>query len=802
VNWAIVIGIDEYDSEELRLNAAVSDAERFCDWVTAPDRGNVPQDQLKLLLGRSSQLDQSNGAPRPTKDNIVTVINDVVTAAGDNAERLYFYFSGHGITARVSNRDESALVTPGFDEIHTDHSLAIRSLTEHFETTPFKDQFFFLDACRNIPWTNREFEIGRWPIPRQRDPGTPPVQQFILYATSPGLKAQESPWEGAFTGVLMDALEGHEAAKAWSWERNCYEVRWERLAGYVNDVMSKKKRDAQKGTAVAAEDVPYQIPQDTGSRGVADRDRDALLVSFPQGHFPSLELIVDFELEPPYKRADMDVLDAVGQPVVSALRVGSGPRSFTLPPKTYAVRAVTSDKRIGVLQAPIELYRNSEKPEPLIELPARAGAPSDGGVKEAVGSAELEHTGQNQTPAAILIKAQDPLAAGEIRDEAGFVHGVIGSGTRMELPPGFYRVNPFGPERNGTEQFVVLGPGEHETVRLKLPRATRNVAALAKALGVSRAVWAQPSTHVAAAVGTGLQGNTETWEALGLAPPRKRRTAVAFLAVVGDGDDEAFDSVRVRIWQSGNVIPNRAKPLTRSQSVPGLAGVVLEVKEAEPHWLAVEVRGKPTVLALPMLPNRLATVVAQVDADRVRAFQFHPAAESHGSSTPERLREVEYLERQLLSGRLDGADALARKLAEAASDDPFAGCVAGYVLLRLGHQKDKELERLAAAITAAAPTLSDAYILRGEFEAANGRPEAARQAFIDAVSAGIPVFGEGLTRLLEGLRANGFVHPRAALVRHIFQRHVQGSMWAAFVPRRNLKARRLVITGADVGFEG
>ena len=49
-----------------------------------------------------------------------------------------------------------------------------------------------------------------------------------------------------------------------------------------------------------------------------------------------------------------------------------------------------------------------------------------------------------------------------------------------------------------------------------------------------------------------------------------------------------------------------------------------------------------------------------------------------------------------------------------------------------------------------------------------------RQAFTDAVNAGVPAFGEGLTRLVEGLRASSFVHPRGALVRHIFQRHVRG----------------------------
>jgi hypothetical protein len=31
---------------------------------------------------------------------------------------------------------------------------------------------------------------------------------------------------------------------------------------------------------------------------------------------------------------------------------------------------------------------------------------------------------------------------------------------------------------------------------------------------------------------------------------------------------------------------------------------------------------------------------------------------------------------------------------------------------------------------------------------------------------------------------------------------VRGTMWAAFTPRRKLEPGRLVVTGADVGFEG
>jgi hypothetical protein len=83
-----------------------------------------------------------------------------------------------------------------------------------------------------------------------------------------------------------------------------------------------------------------------------------------------------------------------------------------------------------------------------------------------------------------------------------------------------------------------------------------------------------------------------------------------------------------------------------------------------------------------------------------------------------------------------------------ARNDPFGGCLVGYVLLRLG--RHEWLGALSTAIIEAAPTLTDAYILRGEYEAHRQNEEASHQAFADAVSAGVPVFAEGLTRLVEG----------------------------------------------------
>jgi hypothetical protein len=55
---------------------------------------------------------------------------------------------------------------------------------------------------------------------------------------------------------------------------------------------------------------------------------------------------------------------------------------------------------------------------------------------------------------------------------------------------------------------------------------------------------------------------------------------------------------------------------------------------------------------------------------------------------------------------------------------------------------------------------------------------------------------------VEGLRANAFVHPRGALVRHLFQRHLRGSMWTVFTPVRPPTPGRLLVSGGDLGFEG
>ena len=249
----------------------------------------------------------------------------------------------------------------------------------------------------------------------------------------------------------------------------------------------------------------------------------------------------------------------------------------------------------------------------------------------------------------------------------------------------------------------------------------------------------------------------------------------------------------MRVWPAGMPIPTKEEKVRKV----GLRLAELALaREPGHYWLSIHRRGEglPMVFALTVLRDRIATVVVQITAG-IRLFQYQPATTGDASATPETLRRVEYLERMILGGRLDAARELAVELAEV--DDPFVGCLCGYALLRLGLMD--ELDKVSERVVTTAPQLSDGFVLRGECAAACGRPEA-KQSFAEAVAAGVPLFGEGLTRLLEGLRANDLDRPRAAIVRYVFQNHMRGSMWSVFTPRR-FEPGTLIITAADTGFE-
>jgi hypothetical protein len=797
MDWGIVIGVDEYNGDVPRLSGAVRDAVAFYNWLVSDTGGRVRKEHVNVLLGRASgsKARRIKGEEPPRKDNIMRAINDVIQRSDGTGERFFFYFSGHGLTSMYANREESAIAAADFDDGHPDRTLAVRSILEFFETTRFGDQFFFFDACRVKP-RSTNLAIGGWTIPRRRDPGQVPVQQFVLYATLPDQEARERGWAdeavGAFSSVLVPALRGKGRAKAWSWEANCYEVRWERLVNYV------KRRMRTQST----EDGWVQVPQDAGCRGVLNRDRDARLATFSGRGAALIDLKV--ELKPPSGDAiDLSVVDGAGDIVQTARRITGPSYTFRLPSRTYAVRATAGRRYKGRLPVPVELSDDPEDMRSGIRLEIDWDAHTDG-----------------RGDAKVTVSSPDPLAVAEVRDQTeGYVR-LARAGVEFPVARGLYVVRELGPEprSNGVEQQVIADPGKPQPVPLPESQVDPYVTSLANALGGScekgcvipfpRAEpigWAQPSTILAVGLGAVIH-DEHALTGIGLESPLAalgdEDTGVALLAVAKDGNDKALRGMQVRAWPAGDAVPPDSERRRLEPSDRGVAQVVWHAGKPGPYWLSIEPADAetPTVVALPVLERRLATLVVQLDPGRLRLYQFHPLSQPHESNEPGRMRRVEHLQRVLVGGRADTAETLAGEVAGWAHDDPIAACLAGYVLLRLGSYEP--LDELAAAVVAVAPKLSDAYILRAEYEAHNENLDGRNQAIADAVSTGVPVFAEGLTRLVEGIRATGFFHPRGALVRYIFQQHSRGSMWSAFTPRGRFEAGRLVITGADVGYEG
>jgi hypothetical protein len=276
-NWAIVIGIDQYWNPKACLKGAVADALAFGEWLV--QQGEVPKRNLYYLLGPDDERKIPPGldSVRPTSDKFVETIDQLSLKSGLEGERFYFYYSGHGLSCRQDGRDEQALVPEDFTDRLTTKSFSLRSLRDYFAVTQFRDQFFFIDACRNIPWQG-EFRIGEWPRPVSRNPGLPAPQQIVFFATSPGVQAKEigeaGNERGAFTDALLKGLKGQ--AQAWDDGLHQYAVRVNGLFIFIRETVTTSRLLVQDKVARKL----IQIPGFETEHG-EQPDIDPVLARFP-----------------------------------------------------------------------------------------------------------------------------------------------------------------------------------------------------------------------------------------------------------------------------------------------------------------------------------------------------------------------------------------------------------------------------------------------------------------------------------------------------------------------------------------
>jgi hypothetical protein len=605
----------------------------------------------------------------------------------------------------------------------------------------------------------------------------------------------------------MQGLAGAGKAKAWSSENQDYQVRWERLVDYVKDELEARRLAVPAGLA---QDV-FQIPQDTGAHGVAGRERNPALTSFPDNAFPNEKLEILLRPDEVVPVAEVIVLDESAVTVDSKKGRTGTPVEFNLPPRTYALHATAPQYDRAVARPPIELYGACQVPLDLTPTaqeeapPAGNGAPTRGlGGEPPAAAADL------------IVQAHDPLAPVEVADATGRVLKVAsGTVSLPALAPGFYRARLLTPGDKVVEEIVEHVPGPTRTVELEAQAPSPIVNELVKTIDapvvggqntfdVSEAAGPVGSPHLSTiltlAGGVAVQGDPgygEKLRKLGLGAFKDVLGADPGVYVVLGADSPGSEVARsyltnakVRVWKIGDPVPRDYLTLRELEKFPGI-GELAQPAPPGAYWLSLEPEGaNPIAFALATLPGRVTMLTIELRDEQMQIFQYVPSVIPDASSDPAALRRVELLERIMLDGRLDSGFDLAQEVFDREIDDPLAGALACYLFLRVG--RVAELGEAVERLTSAYGQLSDLHVIQGEYEAASGRPDTAKAAFAKAIDVGVPIFGEGLTRLLEGLRAYEIKHPLADLVDYIFKKHMSGSMWSVCLPEELAPGRFLV----------
>jgi len=242
---AIVIGIDGYHRNDWKLGGAVRDALLFSRWLVT--RGGVAPANLRLLLSPEGALElppELAGCPDPQPADSETIwktIGFLDSHPPDGAERLFFYYSGHGCSAPVEHFTERGPVLIPVDyreKYHFNLLVPISAILSMLAPVKgFTEQFFFLDACRDfVPEGMMPALLAGATQSMPLDEGP---NQFSLYSTSLGQRAEERG-RGVWTRHLLASLQGNHGALSPSPDGGkdngpCYKVYFQPLARFVEE---------------------------------------------------------------------------------------------------------------------------------------------------------------------------------------------------------------------------------------------------------------------------------------------------------------------------------------------------------------------------------------------------------------------------------------------------------------------------------------------------------------------------------------------------------------------------------------
>jgi len=204
--WALVIGIDQYDSPDVRrLTGAVNDAVATVRWLR---KLGVPDAQILMHAAPSTSSQAAvDELALPYKDaREPTIWRSIVALQKvEGAERLIVSLCGHGLHEYTSGALFLTQEASEDDWVN----LGLEWYIKVFLEMSFREQILFMDGCLNHPHddnTRPQVEAGKHsgaPKPAPRDENS----MVTCYAASQSQVAGENGERGIFTRCLLAALD-------------------------------------------------------------------------------------------------------------------------------------------------------------------------------------------------------------------------------------------------------------------------------------------------------------------------------------------------------------------------------------------------------------------------------------------------------------------------------------------------------------------------------------------------------------------------------------------------------------------
>jgi Caspase domain len=437
--YAVIIGIDDYRVSP--LTSAVRDALSFRDALL--ELGLVHDSDVTLLT--SPPHPDGGPADRRSMNDVTKELHD----RGTRLDRLYWYFAGHGLTAwtdAARSVAETALVPPDVADLTGESYLLFNfdNLRARLEQAGPAEQFFFVDACRDLAFGERPANLPDLGWPASPSPSQGPNAQAVLYAVSRGGEAEGiQGGMGVFTSHLIDALRRGKALE-YSDDDDSFVVTIESARRYVQARIRAAVASRPQWTRqIMLPDLRMSGPPVPHLFAVADPPKPTFTLSF------------DPEEAGAYSRV---VLTASGAPIQEPRWPPSRHgEAVSLLPLVYRIRA-ESDRGVAIPDPPRVDLR--EVDAAIIRV--RNQAPPAAPVAEAApGEARVASAGVVRgirQPAVVRVEALEPGAVVEL-ERLDPPHRRWEAATSLieEVPPGSYLVRfRVGSEVYSEAEFDIL----------------------------------------------------------------------------------------------------------------------------------------------------------------------------------------------------------------------------------------------------------------------------------------------------------------------------------------------------------